>query len=143
MSKKLNCSLTQLIANDILLSKINVEEYCDISIGVTTIQEIVEELVKPSRDPREVFDAPEFRDDVDDIADLQVGMQLEGIVTNVTNFGGFVDIGVHQDGLIHISKMSKRRITTPYDVIRVGQRVQVCVLSIDLEKRRISLSTDL
>jgi len=100
-------------------------------------------LEKPGRDPRQGFEAVAFREDIQKIEDVEPGMVLQGIVTNVTNFGAFVDIGVHQDGLVHISKLSNRRISTPHDVVRLGQNVEVRVLDVDLKKRRISLATDL
>jgi protein Tex len=143
MSTNLNVAVTDLIGNPNLISQIVPEEYCQNGIGLESIQEILTELEKPGRDPREHFEMIAFRDDVQKIEDVQKGMQLRGVVTNVTNFGAFVDIGVHQDGLIHISKMSKRRITTPYEVVKLGQSVEVVVLNVDVEKRRISLSTDL
>jgi uncharacterized protein len=97
-------------------------------------------LRKPGRDPREKFVAPTFRDDVKEIADLQPGMVLEGVVTNVTKFGAFVDIGVHQDGLVHISELSNRFVKEPGEVVKVGQIVKVQVLSADAKVKRIGLS---
>ena len=104
------------------------------------MNDILEELRKPGRDPRDKFLAPTFKDDVKEIGDLRAGMTLEGVVTNVTKFGAFVDIGVHQDGLVHISELANRYIKEPSDVVKVGQVVSVHVLSADLKTRRIALS---
>ncbi|MBL8295897.1 MAG: S1 RNA-binding domain-containing protein, partial [Bryobacterales bacterium] len=105
-----------------------------------TFKDIVEELRKPGRDPRDKFVAPSFRDDVKSISDLQPGMTLEGVVTNVTNFGAFVDVGVHQDGLVHISELSNRYVKDPAEVVKVGQIVKAQVLSADPKTKRIALS---
>jgi uncharacterized protein len=100
----------------------------------------MQELAKPGRDPRKQFEIFSFAEEVNKIEDLQTGMKLPGIVTNVTNFGAFVDIGVHQDGLVHISNMSHKFVKNPADIVKVHQKVQVKVLDIDLGKKRISLS---
>jgi len=105
-----------------------------------TLQDIREELLKPGRDPRAQFVMPHFRDDVTSLEHLQEGMVLEGMVSNVTNFGAFVDIGVHQDGLVHISELSQRYVRDPRDVVQVGQVVKVRVLNADVALQRISLS---
>jgi protein Tex len=105
-----------------------------------TLQDIREELLKPGRDPRAQFVMPHFRDDVTSLEHLREGMVLEGMVSNVTNFGAFVDIGVHQDGLVHISELSQRYVRDPRDVVQVGQVVRVRVLSVDVALQRISLS---
>jgi uncharacterized protein len=105
-----------------------------------TLQDIIGELRRPGRDPRAVFEAPAFRDDVRELKHLQPGMRLEGVVTNVVAFGAFVDIGVHQDGLVHVSQLADRFVRDPAEVVRVGQKVQVSVLSVDLERGRIALS---
>src|SRR5207245_11592311 len=104
------------------------------------LTEIREELLKPGRDPREKFAAPEWRDDVKEISDLTPGMVLEGTVTNVTNFGAFVDVGVHQDGLVHVSELSARFVKDPKEAVKAGQIVRVKVLSADAKAKRISLS---
>jgi uncharacterized protein len=111
-----------------------------LSAGVFTLNDILEELRKPGRDPRDKFLAPSFKEDVREISDLQAGMILEGVVTNVTKFGAFVDIGVHQDGLIHISELSDRYIKEPSEVVKVGQIVKAQVLSADAKMKRIALS---
>ena len=109
-------------------------------MGVYTFNDILEELKKPGRDPRDKFVAPKFHDDVKEIADLKPGMALEGVVTNVTKFGAFVDVGVHQDGLVHISELSNRYIKDPTEAVKVGQIVKVQVLNADVKKKRIALS---
>ncbi len=110
------------------------------SAGVYTLNDIFEELKKPGRDPRQEFVAPKFQDDVREISDLKPGMVLEGAVTNVTKFGAFVDVGVHQDGLVHISELSNRYIKDPSEAVKVGQIVKVQVLSADPKLKRIALS---
>jgi uncharacterized protein len=105
-----------------------------------TLKDIVAELEKPGRDPREVFTYAEFKEGVKEISDLKEGMELEGIVTNITNFGCFVDIGVHQDGLVHISEIANHFIKSPTDAVKVGQPVKVLVLEVNERLKRISLS---
>ena len=111
-----------------------------IAAGIYTLNDILEELRKPGRDPRDTFVAPSFKDDVKEIGDLHAGMALEGVVTNVTKFGAFVDVGVHQDGLVHISELSNRYVKEPSEVVKVGQIVKVHVLSADAKTKRIALS---
>ena len=108
--------------------------------GTYTLNDILEELRKPGRDPRDRFVAPAFQESVREISDLQPAMMLEGIVTNVTKFGAFVDVGVHQDGLVHISELADRYVKEPSDVVKVGQLVKVHVLSADAKTKRIALS---
>ncbi len=137
IARTLSVPVTQLLAEPALLNKV---DKSTLSAGVYTVNDILEELRKPGRDPRERFLAPAFKDNVKEIADLQPGMLLEGVVTNVTKFGAFVDVGVHQDGLVHISELSNRYIKEPSDVVKVGQIVQVHVLSADMKTKRIALS---
>ena len=137
IAKSLNVRVEQLIEQPALLEKVDKN---GVVAGVYTLNDILEELRKPGRDPRDKFLAPSFKDDVKEIGDLQVGMTLEGIVTNVTKFGAFVDVGVHQDGLVHISELADRYIKEPSDVVKVGQIVKVHVLSADAKTRRIALS---
>ncbi|MCU1275210.1 MAG: binding domain protein, partial [Bryobacterales bacterium] len=137
IAKSLNVPIGQLIEQPALLEKL---DKSGLAAGVYTLNDILEELRKPGRDPRDKFLAPSFKDDVKEIGDLQVGMTLEGIVTNVTKFGAFVDVGVHQDGLVHISELSDRYIKEPSDVVKVGQIVKVHVLSADAKTKRIALS---
>jgi len=126
--------------NESLRRKINLKNYITDKVGLPTLNDIMDELAKPGRDPREEFELFKFADDVNKIEDLRVGMKLPGIVTNITNFGAFVDIGVHQDGLIHISKIANKFIKNPAEVLKVHQKVTVTVIDIDIERKRISLS---
>jgi uncharacterized protein len=137
IAKGLAVPIEQLIEQPALLDKV---DKSGISAGVYTLNDILEELRKPGRDPRDKFLAPSFRDNVKEISDLQEGMTLEGIVTNVTKFGAFVDVGVHQDGLVHISELSNQFVKEPGDVVKVGQIVKVHVLSADPKTKRIALS---
>lgn len=109
-------------------------------MGLPTLEDIITELEKPGRDPREAFQSASFREDVKDISDLQPGMILEGVVTNVVNFGAFVDIGVHQDGLIHISQLADQFLQHPSEIVKVGDVVTVKVLEVQEKLKRISLS---
>jgi uncharacterized protein len=129
--------VTHVIAQPALLDKV---DKSSLTAGVYTLNDILDELRKPGRDPRDKFLAPSFQDNVKEIGDLQAGMTLEGIVTNVTKFGAFVDVGVHQDGLVHISELADRYIKEPGDVVKVGQIVKVHVLSADAKTKRIALS---
>jgi len=129
--------ITQIIQNPALLGNVKKE---GLNAGSYTLHDILEELKKPGRDPRDKFVAPKFNEDVRTIADLQPGMQLEGVVTNVTKFGAFVDVGVHQDGLVHISELSTRYIQDPNEAVKVGEIVKVQVISADAKTKRIALS---
>ncbi len=140
MAKDLGVSLSSLVGNAEAAKKIDIKKYVSGDVGEPTLRDIVAELSKPGRDPRDSFEAPSFRDDVNELEDLKPGMVLEGVVTNVTAFGAFVDLGVHQDGLVHISQLADRFVKTPSDVIKAGERVKVRVLSVDLERKRIALS---
>jgi uncharacterized protein len=137
MAKSLGISVEDLIQKPELLRDVKRE---GLAVGVYTLDDILEELRKPGRDPRDKFIAPKFKDEVREIADLKPGMVLEGAVTNVTKFGAFVDIGVHQDGLVHISELSNRYIKDPSEAVKVGQIVNVQVLSADAKLKRIALS---
>jgi uncharacterized protein len=123
-----------------LISKINIKDYVTDEIGLPTLNDIISELAKPGRDPRKEFEVFNFAEGIMKPSDLQTGMKLPGIVTNVTNFGAFVDVGVHQDGLVHISELSDNFVSNPADVLKVGQKVQVTVLAVDEQRNRISLS---
>jgi uncharacterized protein len=123
-----------------VLDKLDVSVFKDDKTGALTLKDIVEELKKPGRDPRSRFAYVEFRDDVSEISHLKEGMILEGCVTNVAAFGAFVDIGVHQDGLVHVSKMAERYVKDPSEVVKVGQIVKVKVVGVDEALKRISLS---
>ena len=130
----------ELIGDRKLLAGIDARRYADDRFGLPTVRDILAELEKPGRDPRPEFRAARFRDGVEGIKDLDVGMQLEGTVSNVTNFGAFVDIGVHQDGLVHISAMSERFVKDPREIVKAGDVVRVKVLEVDIARKRIALS---
>ena len=140
MAKKLDVKVNDLIGNKELIAKINPKDFVEQDFGLETINDILKELEKPGRDPRKTFEAFEFDKDIRSIEDLKPGMSLNGIVTNITAFGAFVDIGVHQDGLVHISQMADHYIKDPTEVVRLNQRVRVKVLDVDVDRKRISLS---
>ena len=140
MAADLGCSVSDLMQNPDLRAKIDIRRYVTDSIGIPTLSDIVKELAKPGRDPRKTFEAFAFDENVSELKDLEPGMQLPGIVTNVTKFGAFVDIGVHQDGLVHISELADRFINDPNEVVKVQQKVRVTVLEVDPDRKRISLS---
>lgn len=129
-----------LIGNAALLRSVNAETLTDERFGLPTVQDILRELEKPGRDPRPEFKTATFREDVSALQDLKPGMVLEGVVTNVANFGAFVDVGVHQDGLVHVSHLADQFVSDPRQVVKAGQVVKVRVLEIDLPRKRISLS---
>lgn len=140
MAKDVGASTSELIKNDTLRKDINIKEYITETVGIPTLKDILEELNKPGRDPRKSFEAFSFSDSVNEINDLHEGMELPGIVTNVTNFGAFVDIGVHQDGLVHISQLSNSFVSDPNQVVKVQQQVKVRVTEVDVKRKRIGLS---
>lgn len=140
MAKDLNCSVLDLMKDESLRKKIAVQKYVSVSVGLPTLNDIIQELAKPGRDPREQFEAFSFTDGINNISDLKVGMTLPGIVTNITNFGAFVDIGVHQDGLVHLSQLSNRFVKDPNEVVKVHQQVEVTVTEIDVNRKRIALT---
>ncbi len=133
-------SVSQLLGNGALLKSLNPAEYTDERFGVPTVSDIIGELDKPGRDPRPEFKTATFKDGVETLADLHPDMVLEGVVTNVTNFGAFVDIGVHQDGLVHISALCERFVKDPREVVKTGDIVRVKVMEVDLPRKRIALS---
>ena len=140
MAKDLRCSVSDLMNNATLREKIDLQRYVTDQVGMPTLQDIMRELEKPSRDPREQLEEWHFDESVHTIDDLQIGMVLPGIVTNIANFGAFVDVGVHKDGLVHISEMSNRRINNPSEVVSLHQHVMVKVIDIDKQRGRIQLS---
>jgi uncharacterized protein len=140
MATDLGCAVADLMRDERLRSQIDLERYVTGDIGLPTLTDILAELAKPGRDPRESFEAFSFSEDVQKIEDLAAGMKLPGIVTNVVDFGAFVDIGVHQDGLVHVSQLADRYVEHPSSVVRVGQRVTVTVVEVDIERGRIGLS---
>ena len=129
-----------MIGNREVLRTLSAADFVDDRFGEPTVLDILGELEKPGRDPRPEFRTATFQEGIESLDDLQPGMVLEGMVTNVTNFGAFVDVGVHQDGLVHISKMSERYVKDPHDITRAGAVVKVRVLDVDLNRRRIALS---
>lgn len=133
-------TIKELIGNRELLQSVNAAEYVDENFGLHTVRDVLAELEKPGRDPRGEFKTAQFMDGVEDIKDLQEGMILEGVVSNVTNFGAFVDIGVHQDGLVHISALTNKFVSDPRTVVKAGDIVKVKVVEVDKERRRIGLS---
>ncbi|NLN56605.1 MAG: RNA-binding transcriptional accessory protein [Gammaproteobacteria bacterium] len=133
-------TVKDIIGNTEIIRSVNAEEFVDEQVGLPTIQDVLSELEKPGRDPRPEFRTAKFREDVTEVAQLTEGMQLEGVVTNVTNFGAFVDVGVHQDGLVHISELANEFVADPHKVVKPGQIVQVRVLQVDVERNRVNLS---
>jgi uncharacterized protein len=140
MARDLGCTVMELMGSGELQEKIRLENYVTEKVGLPTLQDIMDELKKPGRDPRSMFKPFSFADNVAAMGDLKPGMRLPGIVTNVTRFGAFVDVGVHQDGLVHISQLADRYVKDPADVVQVGQQVEVVVLDVDVARKRISLS---
>lgn len=140
MAQDLGCEMGDLLRNDARRKEIDLTRYVDEEIGLPTLKDILAELARPGRDPRKAFEAFSFAEGIEKTTDLTAGIKLPGIVTNVTAFGAFVDIGVHQDGLVHISQLSDQFVKDPAEVVKVGQKVQVTVMEVDLARNRISLS---
>ncbi|NCD69311.1 Tex family protein [Mucilaginibacter agri] len=140
MAKDMKCSVSDLMSDSKLRASIPLKQYITETVGLPTLNDIIAELAKPGLDPREKFEAFSFTEGVNTINDLKTGMKLPGIVTNITNFGAFVDIGVHQDGLVHLSQITNRFIKDPNEVLKVHQQVMVTVTEVDVNRKRISLS---
>ncbi|MFN7330187.1 MAG: helix-hairpin-helix domain-containing protein, partial [Bacteroidota bacterium] len=140
MAADAGCSVKDLMTKAELRQQLNLEKYINEKVGLPTLKDIINELEKPGRDPRQTFEIFSFTEGVYKLEDLKVGMQMPGIVTNVTNFGAFVDIGVHQDGLVHISHLSDKFIKDPKEAVAVQQKVKVTVVEVDIERKRIGLS---
>jgi uncharacterized protein len=140
MAKDLNCKVEDLMKDESLRKKIKLQSYVNDTVGLPTLNDILSELAKPGLDPREQFEAFSFTEGVNSIADLKVGMKLPGIITNVTAFGAFVDIGVHQDGLVHLSQLANRFVKDPNEVVKVSQQVEVTVTEVDIQRKRIALT---
>jgi uncharacterized protein len=140
MAKDVNCNVSELLSDATKRQQIDLKKYISYEVGLPTLKDIIAELAKPGRDPREQFEAFAFADGINKIDDLKPGMKLPGIVTNITNFGAFVDIGVHQDGLVHLSQMADKFISNPNEVVKVSQRVIVTVVEVDAVRKRISLT---
>ncbi|EJO34213.1 Tex family protein [Acinetobacter radioresistens] len=133
-------TVKDIIGNSEIIRQVDPNQFIDDKFGLPTIQDVLAELEKPGRDPRPEFRTAKFRDDITDVKQLTEGMQLEGVVTNVTNFGAFVDIGVHQDGLVHISELANEFVSDPHKIVKPGQIVQVRVIQVDAERNRVNLS---
>ena len=140
IAQGLGQSLVQMVGNAAMAHRIDPSRYIRDNVGLPTLTDIIEELARPGRDPRQEFEPFHFAQGINQIGDLTAGMKLPGVVTNVTGFGAFVDLGVHQDGLIHISRLSDRFVSNPSDIVKIQQRVWVTVLEVDLERKRIALS---
>ena len=140
MASDLGVDVSALVGNAALADRIDVRRYITNDVGEPTLKDIVSELKKPGRDPRAVFERPAFRDDVTTIDDVHEGMELEGVVTHVTAFGAFVDIGIHQDGLVHVSELADRFVRDPAEVVKAGDRIKVRVIGVDKARNRVSLS---
>lgn len=140
MAGDLGCSIADLLRDEKVRKKIDLKRYITDSVGMPTLTDILTELAKPGRDPRREFEQCSFAEGVNALEDLQPGMKLPGVVTNITAFGAFVDIGVHQDGLVHVSQLADRFVKNPAEVVRVHQQVMVTVLEVDLKRRRVALS---
>jgi len=139
MAKDLDVTVDQLVASQELRSRVDVKKYVTEEAGMPTLLDIMKELDKPGRDPRQIIKVWEFDDSIASIEDLKEGMVLPGIVSNVTHFGAFVNIGIRQDGLIHVSQMGRKYVHNPLDVIKLHEHVTVRVLNVDTERNRIQL----
>jgi uncharacterized protein len=140
MAADFKCTVIDLLHSTGLRQKIDLKSYATETVGLPTLTDILAELAKPGRDPRQQFEVFSFKEGVDKLEDLRAGMKLPGVVTNVTAFGAFVDIGVHQDGLVHVSQLADRFIRDPAEIVKIQQRVLVTVTEIDLPRKRIALS---
>jgi len=140
MAADQGCTVVDLIADETRRQKIVLSSYVTDKVGLPTLKDIMAELAKPGRDPRRQFENVVFAEGIDKITDLIPGVKLTGVVTNITAFGAFVDIGVHQDGLVHLSEMADRYVKAPSDIVKVGQKIEVTVLAVDAQRKRISLS---
>jgi uncharacterized protein len=140
MADDAGCTINDLLTNDVARKKIDLKKYVSTEVGLPTLQDILTELAKPGRDPRKQFELFSFQEGVEKPSDLKIGMKLPGIVTNVTAFGAFVDVGVHQDGLVHVSQLSDQFVRDASKVVKVGQKVHVTVMEVDLPRNRIALS---
>jgi uncharacterized protein len=140
MAQDLGATVKDLMNQEALRKRVDLNRYMTETVGLPTLNDILNELAKPGRDPREQFEAFAFTEGVEKIEDVKPGMKLAGIVTNITAFGAFVDIGVHQDGLVHVSQLANRFVKNPGDVVKVHQKVMVTVLDVDAARKRIALS---
>ncbi|HIQ07409.1 MAG TPA: S1 RNA-binding domain-containing protein, partial [Thiotrichaceae bacterium] len=138
-----NIKIKDIIANSAFLQKLQAQDYINDDFGIPTVVDIIAELEKPGRDPRPEFTTATFKEGIEKISDLEPDMVLEGVVTNVTNFGAFVDIGVHQDGLVHISQLADHYVKDPHEVVKAGQIVTIKVQEVDEQRKRIALTMKL
>lgn len=140
IAKDMKASLSDLMEKEELRQRVNLRGYVSEEVGLPTLEDILEELAKPGRDPREAFEVFAFDESVNQMSDLKVGMKLPGVITNITAFGAFVDVGVHQDGLVHLSQLADRFVKDPNEIVTVNQKVQVTVVDVDIPRKRIGLS---
>lgn len=140
MAKDRGASVSDLMTSEELRAKVVLKNYVSETVGLPTLEDIMSEISKPGRDPRETFEVFNFQEGVNDVKDLKVGMKLPGIITNITKFGAFVDVGVHQDGLVHLSQLADRYVSDPAEVVSVNQKVEVTVMEVDIARKRIGLS---
>ncbi|NCB97789.1 MAG: S1 RNA-binding domain-containing protein, partial [Bacteroidia bacterium] len=140
MAKDIKRSISDIIKDESIRKELDIKHYITEEVGLPTLNDIMTELAKPGRDPRQSAKVMEFSPDIQTIEDLRIDMELPGIVTNITNFGAFVDIGIKQDGLIHISQMADKFISNPADVVKLQQHVNVRVIEVDLKRGRVQLS---
>ncbi|MCH5599322.1 S1 RNA-binding domain-containing protein [Niabella ginsengisoli] len=140
MARKMNCTVQDIIVKQDIRKQINAKEFITETAGAYTIEDILKELEKPGRDPRDTIEEFRFADDIAKMDDLKPGMKLPGIVTNITNFGAFVDVGVKQDGLVHVSHLANKYVSDPNEVVKLNQKVMVTVLEVDASRKRIALS---
>jgi len=140
MAHDLNCKVSDLIDNAELRKQIDIQKYVTDKIGLPTLTDILEELAKPGRDPRQKLEAFAFDPTIKVIEDLKIGQILPGIVTNITNFGAFIDIGIHENGLVHVSQIANKYISNPAEILSLHQHVMVKVLDVDLMRKRVALS---
>jgi protein Tex len=138
--KRIGKGIGEVMGQPAVLKELSPAEFADEKFGVPTVRDILSELEKPGRDPRPEFETATFQEGIESISDLQPNMVLEGVITNVAAFGAFVDIGVHQDGLIHVSAMANRFVKNPHEIVKPGQIVKVKVMEVDLKRQRISLT---
>ena len=140
MAQQMHCSIEDMVQNETIRRQIRLADFVTDKVGMPTLNDIMKELAKPGRDPREQFDLFEFDQNITDISDLQVGMVLKGVVVNITAFGCFVDIGVHQEGLLHVSRMGKKFVKDPGKVVKLNQKIRVRVEEVDVRRKRIALA---
>jgi uncharacterized protein len=140
MASDIGCTVADLMQKPELRQKLDLKKYVSADVGLPTLQDIMNELAKPGRDPRKQFEVFKFQEGVNEMKDLQVGMKLPGVITNVTAFGAFIDIGVHQDGLAHVSQLSDSFVKDAAEAVKVGQRVMATVMEVDIQRKRIALS---